>query len=220
MYSDELYHYGVKGMKWGVRRYQNKDGSLTRAGKKQIRKDLRDADISKKYKTMKNAQQKHEINIEKVFKNKPDDYKESKEDKQKLDKSFNYSMRKTDDYYKTVDKVVDKFLNTYGNKRVSDVKTITENGRKEVNNLLRASEKDSSIWNKNIKTVRRYNAYDDLKRLQDENFNKDVYDQIDRVYKKQYGETINSSRVTKESQKKWAKHWKDRVKNNKKNGYY
>lgn len=35
--SYELYHHGVKGQRWGVRRYQNKDGSLTPAGKKQKR---------------------------------------------------------------------------------------------------------------------------------------------------------------------------------------
>lgn len=34
--NGELYHYGVKGMKWGVRRYQNKDGSLTPEGKAKV----------------------------------------------------------------------------------------------------------------------------------------------------------------------------------------
>jgi hypothetical protein len=32
--SNELCHYGVQGMRWGIRRYQNKDGSLTPAGQK------------------------------------------------------------------------------------------------------------------------------------------------------------------------------------------
>ena len=33
-YDDELYHHGIKGMRWGVRRYQNADGTLTDAGKR------------------------------------------------------------------------------------------------------------------------------------------------------------------------------------------
>lgn len=38
-YENELYHYGTKGMKWGVRKYQNADGSLTPAGEKRYGND-------------------------------------------------------------------------------------------------------------------------------------------------------------------------------------
>ena len=77
--TGELYHWGVKGMKWGVRRYQNKDGSLTHRGRKRQkelsadekerasrkndlknRRTMSDADLRKKIERIK---------MEKEFKN-------------------------------------------------------------------------------------------------------------------------------------------------------
>lgn len=43
-----LKHSGIKGMKWGVRRYQNKDGSLTPAGKKRYDRDIAENNAKKK----------------------------------------------------------------------------------------------------------------------------------------------------------------------------
>lgn len=53
--NGELYHYGVKGMKWGVRRYVNYDGSLTPTGKKHYGKMSDDKLQKQLYKQVKKA---------------------------------------------------------------------------------------------------------------------------------------------------------------------
>lgn len=75
VHSEELYHHGVKGMKWGIRRYQNKDGTLTAAGKKRNARyrstDIRSAmarrsneKIDKSFKNWKENTNKRESAIE------------------------------------------------------------------------------------------------------------------------------------------------------------
>ncbi len=57
VYSSELYHHGVNGQKWGVRRFQNEDGTLTAAGKsrKRARQRFFEPSIEKKPKKISPA---------------------------------------------------------------------------------------------------------------------------------------------------------------------
>lgn len=78
--DNTLKHHGVLGMKWGVRRYQNKDGTLTSAGKKHLKnKDIHDENnhhdntsSKKSVKEMSDDEIRNKINrleLEKRYKN-------------------------------------------------------------------------------------------------------------------------------------------------------
>lgn len=62
--TNELYHHGVIGQKWGVRRYQNKDGSLTAAGKKRYDDQESWSSDAKTASTIKNKKVKEMSNAE------------------------------------------------------------------------------------------------------------------------------------------------------------
>lgn len=68
MNNDQLYHYGIKGMRWGVRRFQNEDGSLTPRGKKHYEKQDNRFIKKKSGKIYKSAMKKSEKEMKKFVK--------------------------------------------------------------------------------------------------------------------------------------------------------
>lgn len=103
-YSNEIMHSGIKGMKWGVRRYQNKDGSLTDAGKKRYGVDAKDNDFTKYdeatrkyYKTSKkNGRSDLEFNAEKY----------AREDNERLRRSLDDSSRLSNELKRVNEKAI------------------------------------------------------------------------------------------------------------------
>ena len=74
--ENELYHHGILGMKWGVRRYQNKDGTLTSKGKKHVKaqsksvKDMSDDELRKKVNRLQMEKQYSDLNNDSTSKGK------------------------------------------------------------------------------------------------------------------------------------------------------
>ena len=67
--DNNLQHHGIKGQKWGIRRFQNKDGSLTPAGRKRqkqndgpIHEDYSKSHDSKSVKSMSDKELRDRIN--------------------------------------------------------------------------------------------------------------------------------------------------------------
>lgn len=110
--SSELYHHGVKGMKWGVRRYQNKDGTLTAAGKKRLSKELvrdykQNKSNSQPYKVSDAYKRKLKSEIKKVI---------TDDDKQRIraskDKWYD-SLKESDKADRELGKLTKKYAKEY-----------------------------------------------------------------------------------------------------------
>ncbi len=59
--KNRLQHFGIKGQKWGIRRFQNEDGSLTDAGKQRYGKDLREVEKNLDLAKMETAKYRRKV---------------------------------------------------------------------------------------------------------------------------------------------------------------
>lgn len=88
-YYDELYHYGIKGQKWGVRRFQKKDGTLTSEGKKRYSDDA-PAKPKSSVKSHKKIKVTHRDVLEKKYRDKgmsPEEAKAAADKRIKVEKA-------------------------------------------------------------------------------------------------------------------------------------
>lgn len=105
MYENELYHYGVKGMKWGVRRYQNTDGTYTTAGKKRRNND-NSSDITKLAKKLADG----DLSVNKKMRKADEEYNRKLKDIKEPD---DWNSDEAWDYLEKTNKLYDKYNNKY-----------------------------------------------------------------------------------------------------------
>lgn len=128
IYSEELYHHGILGQKWGVRRFQNKDGSLTSSGRKRRGLSGTIKQIKKNYKRKKTLEKARKAREEK--KKKEEELEKLKAEYRKSPKSLlDHQELFTDEEIKAANARF-KLLNDTKAERLNSINRYVDTGKK------------------------------------------------------------------------------------------